>query len=181
MQWAVLISTDAQESETRTREASDRYFVEFYFDQVHKNRRQFRYYACLRQALAQVEKWFNKDPEYARERSVTVYPVQTSPQAAFALNSKGRYQKQTNKKSFRDNNADDIYYAAELVAEFEQLQVKKEMVQEAEEDKDGEFNTMTAFSGRQADAIERLTALAKEHGLPHEKIAAAAKISTHCT
>ena len=58
---------------------------------------------------------------------------------------------------------------------------QKEMVQEAEEDKDGEFNTMTAFSGRQADAIERLTALAKEHELPHQKIAAAAKIRTHCT
>ena len=65
--------------------------------------------------------------------------------------------------------------------EQQQLQVKKEMVQEAEEDKDGEFNTMTAFSGRQADAIERLTALAKEHELPHQKIAAAAKIRTHCT
>ena len=100
-------------------------FVEFHFEQVHKRQRQFRYYACLRQALAQAEKWFDKDPEYARKHFVTVYPVQTTPQAAFALSSKGKYQKQINKKSFRDNNADDIYYATELVAGFEELQIKK--------------------------------------------------------
>ena len=63
--------------------------------------------------------------------------------------------------------------------EQQQLQVKEEMVQEMEDDKDDDLNTMTAFTIRLQEAIERLTALCEKHGAPHDEIAAAARIETH--
>ena len=63
--------------------------------------------------------------------------------------------------------------------EQQQLQVKEEMVQEMEDDKDDDLNTMITFTNRQAEAVERLTALCNKYGAPHDEIAAAARIETH--